>query len=88
MTKKERTVIKNADLVISMDDTRRILSCCDIVISQGEIHKVEKNTHLTGVDEIIDASGCVVTPGLINTHHHLFQSLTKAVPGGQNAILF
>ena len=88
MTKKERTVIKNADLVISMDDTRRILSCCDIVISQGEIQKVEKNTHLTGVDEIIDASGCVVTPGLINTHHHLFQSLTKAVPGGQNALLF
>ena len=66
MTKKDRKVIKNADLIISMDDTRRILSCYDIVISEGEIQKVEKNTHLTGVDEIIDASGCLVTPGLIN----------------------
>lgn len=35
-------------------------------------------------ERIIDASGCVVTPGLINTHHHLFQSVLKAVPAGLN----
>ena len=39
-------------------------------------------------DDIIDATGCIVTPGLINTHHHLFQSMTRAVPGGQDALLF
>ena len=88
MIKKDLVVIKNADLVISMDEGRRILTNHDIVISQGEIQKVEKNTQLNGGEEIIDAAGCLVTPGLVNTHHHLFQSLTKAVPGGQNALLF
>ena len=88
MIKKDLVVIKNADLVISMDEGRRILTDHDIVISQGEIQTVEKNTQLNGGEEIIDAAGCLVTPGLVNTHHHLFQSLTKAVPGGQNALLF
>jgi cytosine/adenosine deaminase-related metal-dependent hydrolase len=88
MIKKDLVVIKNADLVISMDEGRRILTDHDIVISQGEIQKVEKNTQLNGGEEIINGAGCLVTPGLVNTHHHLFQSLTKAVPGGQNALLF
>lgn len=35
-------------------------------------------------ERVIDASGCVITPGLINTHHHLFQSVMKAVPAGMN----
>jgi cytosine/adenosine deaminase-related metal-dependent hydrolase len=38
-------------------------------------------------ERIVDASGCVVTPGLVNTHHHLFQSVLKAVPEGMNAPL-
>ena len=46
MIKKDLVVIKNADLVISMDEGRRILTDHDIVISQGEIQKVEKNTQL------------------------------------------
>ena len=88
MTNKNLTVIKNADLIISMDDARRVLNNYDILISEGQIQKVEKNTRLEGFENVIDAAGCLVTPGLVNTHHHLFQSLTKAVPGGQNALLF
>ena len=38
--------------------------------------------------EVVEARGCVVTPGLVNTHHHLYQTLTRAVPGGQDALLF
>lgn len=39
-------------------------------------------------DEIVDAKGGVVTPGLVNTHHHLYQNLTRAVPAGVDAPLF
>jgi cytosine/adenosine deaminase-related metal-dependent hydrolase len=38
--------------------------------------------------ETLDATGCLVTPGLVNTHHHLFQSITRAVRAGQDATLF
>ena len=46
MTKKYLTVIKNADLIISMDDARRVLNNYDILISEGQIQKVEKNIRL------------------------------------------
>ncbi len=77
--------IKNADVIVTMDARRRELSGADILIRGGEIADIGAN--LTG-DEYVSAAGCVVTPGLVNTHHHLFQTLTRAVPGGQDALLF
>ena len=78
-------VIKNADVIVTMDARRRELSGADILIRGGEIADIGAN--LTG-GEYVNAAGCVVTPGLVNTHHHLFQTLTRAVPGGQDALLF
>ncbi|WP_170516516.1 8-oxoguanine deaminase [Ruegeria atlantica] len=79
-------LIKNADTILTMDDTRRELSGADILIRGGQIDQIGHRLQTTG--EVHDATGCVVTPGLVNTHHHLYQSLTRAVPGGQDALLF
>jgi len=79
-------LVKNADSIVTMDDTRRELTGADILIRDGVIAEI--GTGLTTSGEIVRAAGCVVTPGLVNTHHHLYQSLTRAVPGGQDALLF
>jgi len=84
--RKTTTLIKNADVVVTMDAKRAELKGASILIENGAI--IEVGNNLSTADEIIDATGCVVTPGLINTHHHLFQSLVRGVPAGQDALLF
>ncbi|TDE33832.1 8-oxoguanine deaminase [Antarcticimicrobium sediminis] len=79
-------LIRNADSILTMDDTRRELSGADILIRDGAILAIGPG--LASAGEVVEAAGCVVTPGLVNTHHHLYQSLTRAVPGGQDALLF
>ncbi|MFK5996694.1 MAG: 8-oxoguanine deaminase [Rhodobacterales bacterium] len=78
-------VIKNADVIVTMNAQREELNRADIRIVGGVIEAIGQG--LTG-DETVNANGCVVTPGLVNTHHHLSQTLTRAVPGGQDALLF
>ncbi|MEC7259560.1 MAG: amidohydrolase family protein, partial [Pseudomonadota bacterium] len=80
------TLIRNADAILTMDDSRAELTGADILLRDGVIARVGQGLTTTG--EVLDAAGCVVTPGLVNTHHHLFQSLTRAVPGAQDALLF
>ncbi len=80
-------LIKNADVLVTMDEFRRELTACDLYCEHGEVIEVGPNLDRVARNTI-DASGCVVTPGLVNTHHHLFQTLTRAVPEGQNALLF
>lgn len=79
-------LIRGADYLLTMNDTRAELRGADILIQGGVIAAVGQGLETTG--EVILAQGCVVTPGLVNTHHHLFQTLTRAVPGGQDALLF
>lgn len=80
-------LIRNAQTVVTMDDARRELSAEDIHVAGGVIAAIGCDLTVPGA-EVIDATGCVVTPGLVNTHHHLYQTLTRAVPGGQDALLF
>ncbi|MGC1429285.1 MAG: 8-oxoguanine deaminase [Albidovulum sp.] len=79
-------LIKDAAQVVTMDAARREIAGGDVLIRGGVITAVGQGLATTG--EVIHAQGCVVTPGLVNTHHHLYQSLTRAVPGGQDALLF
>lgn len=82
-------LIKNALLLATMDDQRREIPDGGMFIRDGFIEKVGKTGELpTAADEIIDLSGHVIIPGLINTHHHFYQTLTRAVPGAQNSNLF
>jgi cytosine/adenosine deaminase-related metal-dependent hydrolase len=80
-------LIRGADCIITMNDTRDELAGADIRVSAGQIVEVGPNLP-TKDAEIFEVSGCVVTPGLVNTHHHLYQTLTRAVPGAQDALLF
>ena len=80
-------LIKNADAVVTMDGARREISGADVLIRGGVIAAVGQGIAAPGA-EVVPAEGCVVTPGLVNTHHHLYQTLTRAVPGGQDALLF
>ncbi|MEM8786996.1 MAG: 8-oxoguanine deaminase [Pseudomonadota bacterium] len=79
-------LIRNARVVATMDDAGSELADADIVLRDGRI--VGFDAAAAGDAAVLDATGCVVTPGLINTHHHMFQSLTRAVPAGQDAPLF
>ncbi len=79
-------LIRNADAVATMNAARAELAGGDVLIRGGIIAEVGQGLATTG--EVIEARGCVVTPGLVNTHHHLYQTLTRAVPGGQDALLF
>jgi cytosine/adenosine deaminase-related metal-dependent hydrolase len=63
------------------------LAGADVLIDGGVINAVGASLPTDGA-EVSDMAGKVVTPGLVNTHHHLFQTLTRAVPGGQDALLF
>lgn len=83
---KTETLIRNAKLVLTMDDAGRELPQCDLRIQDGVITELGQGLESTG--EAIDARGCLITPGLVNTHHHLYQTLTRAVPGAQDALLF
>ena len=80
-------LIKNADVVVTMDAARAELRGADVLIRGGVIAAVGQVLTAPGA-QVVQAQGCVVTPGLVNTHHHLFQTLTRAVPGGQDALLF
>ena len=80
------TLLRGAEVVVTMDDAGTEIAQADILIRDGVIAGVGQGLATTGT--VHGVSGCVVTPGLINTHHHLYQTLTRAVPGGQDALLF
>jgi cytosine/adenosine deaminase-related metal-dependent hydrolase len=82
-------LLKNATLVATMDDVQREILDGGVFIRGHTIVAVGTAAELPATaDEVIDCHGKVVLPGLVNTHHHFFQTLTRAVPAAQDAGLF
>jgi cytosine/adenosine deaminase-related metal-dependent hydrolase len=82
-------LIKNARVLVTMDDTRREIANGAVFIRDNVVEQVGASADLPQTaDEVIDAAGHVVMPGLVNTHHHMYQSLTRAIPAAQNGELF
>jgi 8-oxoguanine deaminase len=82
-------LLKNARLLVTMDGARRKIPGGGMLARDGVIEAVGPTAELPPeADQVIDARRMVVMPGLINTHHHLYQTLTRALPAVQNAELF
>ncbi len=82
-------LIRHADMLLTMDSEPRRIPDGAIFVRDNVIEGIGPSEELpVTADKVIEARGKVVLPGLINTHHHLFQTLTRAVPGAQNANLF
>jgi len=82
-------LLRHADLVVTMDLHRREIADGAVFIRGGVIEAVGPTAELPDhADEVQDLRGRIVLPGLVNTHHHMYQSLTRVVPGAQDAELF
>jgi 8-oxoguanine deaminase len=82
-------LVKNAEVLVTLDAQRRELAGGSLLIRDGWIEQVGPAGALPATaDEVLDLRGHVVFPGLVNTHHHLYQTLTRAVPAAQDANLF
>ncbi len=81
-------LVKNADLLVTFDDRRREIPRGGLFIRDCFIEQVDLTNELPKTaDETLDLRGHILLPGLINTHHHFYQTLTRAVPTAQNANL-
>jgi cytosine/adenosine deaminase-related metal-dependent hydrolase len=82
-------LLKNATLLVPMDDACQQIPDGGLYVQDNVIRQVGPTPTLPATaDQVIEAQGMVVLPGLVNTHHHLYQSLTRALPGAQDAELF
>jgi 8-oxoguanine deaminase len=82
-------LVRNASVMVTMDEERREIANGGLYAEDGWIKQVGPSDELPDrADTVVDAQGHLVLPGLINTHHHLYQTLTRAVPAAQDSNLF
>ncbi len=82
-------LIRNAECVATFDDARKEWRNASVLLRDNLVEAIGPADALPQTaDEVIDARGHLVMPGLVNTHHHMYQSLTRAIPGVQDAELF
>jgi 8-oxoguanine deaminase len=81
-------LVKNA-YIVTMDDHQREIPDGGLFIRDGFLEQVGETSQLPqNADEVLDLDDHIVLPGLVNTHHHFYQTLTRAVPAAQDANLF
>lgn len=82
-------LLRHADLVVAMDDAGNQWSDGAVYVVANVIRQIGPTAELPQTaDRVIDARGMILVPGLVNTHHHFYQTLTRNVPAAQNADLF
>ncbi len=82
-------LIHNARLVATVDEQRRELAGGWVAVTGNLVEAVGASTDpVPTATIVIDAADCLVTPGLVNTHHHIYQNLTRAYPGMTDKPLF
>ena len=83
---KGTLLVKNVKHLVTCDAEDRVLDNVNVLVKDGVIEKIgcENMT----ADEVIDGSHMVMYPGLINTHHHLYQTFSRNLPQVQNMELF
>lgn len=88
-----KMLLTHADLLVTMDQARREIKDGAILIENGGIVWVGESSHLPTdhadtIDVTISMQGKLVMPGMVNTHHHFYQTLTRVIPAAQDAVLF
>jgi cytosine/adenosine deaminase-related metal-dependent hydrolase len=82
-------LVRHAHRLVTMDGQRREIADGAVFARDGVIEAVGRTEDLPATaDQIINARDQVVLPGLVNTHHHMYQTLTRAVPPAQDSELF
>ena len=79
-------LIKNLTYLVTCDDDNRILKEVNVFVEDGIIKSIGNDVQTA--DDVIDGSHMVMYPGLINTHHHLYQTFSRNLPEVQNMELF
>ena len=80
-------LIRNIQSLVTCDDADRVLEHADIYCEDGVIRRIGSALDVRA-DEVLDASHMLCYPGLINTHHHLYQQFSRNLPQVQNMELF
>jgi len=83
-----RTLLRGFDLVATMDDERREIEAGYVLVEGNRIVALGKDPTGNTYDEVIEGKGKVLLPGLVNTHHHLYQTLFRNVPDAADKKLF
>ncbi|MBV9578136.1 MAG: 8-oxoguanine deaminase [Chloroflexi bacterium] len=81
-------LVRNARTIVTLDPAGTCLHDSSLYVEDSRIRAIGSEAANMPADVVVDASGHIVYPGLISTHHHLYQCLTRNVPRAQNARLF